>query len=157
MSHRFSLSQVVPDKSFAFNLPITARHRNVRHNMLNVIIENPRYSVGGYGIASVGEDEMRHAIALSIFATLASVVSVSAMPHCGDRDTVVSALGDLYGEHHVASGLQSSTGLLEIWSSGDGGSWTILLTRPDGVTCVMASGTYWLYIGDDAGVADESA
>ena len=67
-----------------------------------------------------------------------------AMPHCGDRESVAATLSDNYEEQHFASGLQSETGLLEIWASDELGTWTVLLTRPDGQTCVMASGTHWL-------------
>jgi hypothetical protein len=67
-----------------------------------------------------------------------------AMPHCGSRDDVVSTLVDQFDETHRASGLESATGLMEIWASDIDGSWTILLTRPDGQTCVMATGSYWL-------------
>lgn len=70
--------------------------------------------------------------------------SAGAMPHCDSRDDIIGALTENYSETHRASGLQSATGLLEIWASDESGSWTILLTRPDGQTCVMASGTHWL-------------
>lgn len=62
---------------------------------------------------------------------------------CGARDDVISNLMDKHSESHVASGLQSAKGLLEIWAV-EGGSWTILLTQPDGKTCVVAAGTHWL-------------
>ena len=81
-----------------------------------------------------------------IAATLVGAVtaqSAAAMNHCGTRSDVTSELNDKYSESHVASGLQSEEGLVEIWAE-EGGSWTILLTRPDGKTCVMASGTHWL-------------
>lgn len=79
-------------------------------------------------------------------ATLIGAVTAQssvAMSNCGARHDVVSNLMDKHSESHVASGLQSSNGLLEIWAE-DGGSWTILLTQPDGETCVVASGTHWL-------------
>ena len=79
-------------------------------------------------------------------ATLIGAVtaqSAAAMNHCGARDDVISKLSDKYSESHVASGLQSEDGLLEIWAI-EGGSWTILLTQPNGKTCVVANGTHWL-------------
>ena len=87
---------------------------------------------------------MKPLAAIGVLASLLAAQAAAAMPHCGDRDTVVAALTDRYSEHHVASGLQSDTGLLEIWASESDGSWTILMTRPDGQTCIMASGTHWL-------------
>ena len=78
-------------------------------------------------------------------SVLAGSVSVGhAMEQCGDRDQVIASLSSKYSESHVASGFQSSAGLMEIWASDDDGTWTILLTHPNGQTCVVASGTHWL-------------
>jgi len=81
-------------------------------------------------------------LASALIATSAS--NAFAMSNCGDRDHVIASLSDKYSERHIASGFQSEAGLMEIWASDADGSWTILLTRPDGQTCVMASGTHWL-------------
>lgn len=70
--------------------------------------------------------------------------SAFAMTNCGDRDHVIASLADKYSERHIASGFQSAAGLMEIWASDSDNTWTILLTRPDGQTCIMASGTHWL-------------
>lgn len=70
--------------------------------------------------------------------------TATAMARCGERDQVVASLTDRHAERHIASGFQSEAGLMEIWASDSDNSWTILLTRPDGVTCVMAHGTHWL-------------
>lgn len=40
-------------------------------------------------------------------------------------------------------GLQKSQGIVEIYSSETTGSWTILMTRPDGVSCLIAAGQLW--------------
>ncbi len=82
------------------------------------------------------------ALASVLIAT--STASAVAMPHCGSRDHVIASLSDTYSERHIASGFQSSAGLMEVWASDVDGTWTILLTRPDGQTCVVASGTHWL-------------
>lgn len=70
--------------------------------------------------------------------------SASAMARCGERDHVIASLSDNHSERHIASGFQSSAGLMEIWASDSDNSWTILLTQPNGVTCIMAHGTHWL-------------
>ena len=87
---------------------------------------------------------MKLTFALGAGIIALSTTAVSAMPHCAARDSVVASLQDRYAERHIASGLQSDTGLLEIWASDVDGSWTVLMTRPDGQTCVVASGTHWL-------------
>jgi hypothetical protein len=90
------------------------------------------------------ENPMKHLfVAVALVGSL-SADSALAMPYCGSRDSVVENLAEKFMEHHVASGFQSEAGLLEIWASSEVGTWTILMTHPDGKTCVVASGTHWL-------------
>ncbi len=67
---------------------------------------------------------------------------------CGTRDAVVAKLGDKYGEVRRGGGLSGPTAIYEIWASEATGTWTILKTTPDGLTCVMAVGDGWQ---DDTG------
>ena len=69
---------------------------------------------------------------------------------CGTRDSVVAKLGEKYGEVRRGGGLTGSTAIFEIWASEATGTWTILKTTPDGLTCIMAVGDDW---HDDAGEA----
>ena len=61
---------------------------------------------------------------------------------CGDREFVTAKLEAKYGEIQQGAGLVSADKVLELWSSAEG-SWTILMTRSDGLTCIMAAGNYW--------------
>ncbi len=67
---------------------------------------------------------------------------------CGTRNSVVAKLGDKYGEVRRGGGLAGPTAIFEIWASEATGSWTILKTTPNGLTCIMAVGDGWQ---DDAG------
>lgn len=62
---------------------------------------------------------------------------------CLPRDTLTATLGAQYSETLAGGGLQSETRLIELWRSPDGGTFTILLTRPDGISCVLATGHHW--------------
>jgi hypothetical protein len=62
---------------------------------------------------------------------------------CGERDTVVAQLGTRHQEELVAAGLHDPQHLIELWTTRDGATWTLLLTRADGVTCVLSSGSAW--------------
>lgn len=62
---------------------------------------------------------------------------------CQDRAKLVSTLEDKYNERLDSIGLQTPELLLEIWSSDDTGSFTVLITKPNGVSCVVASGKNW--------------
>ncbi len=78
----------------------------------------------------------------------AGPLDAQAQMACGTRDAVVAKLGDKYGEVRRGGGLVSPTAIIEIWASEATGTWTILKTMPDGMSCIMAVGDGW---HDDAG------
>lgn len=61
---------------------------------------------------------------------------------CGSHDKVIKFLGDKYNETKVGMGLLSSGRMMELYIS-KGGSWTMLLTSPDGTTCFGPVGKHW--------------
>ena len=78
--------------------------------------------------------------------TLLAVVlptTLQAQNNCAKRDIVIEKLSANYGEAFGGGGLQNSNRVFEVWFSEEKGTWTILMTRADGVTCIMASGTNW--------------
>ncbi len=75
-------------------------------------------------------------------------LDAQAQMACGTRDSVVAKLGDKYGEVRRGGGLAGPTAIFEIWASDVTGSWTILKTTPNGLTCIIAVGDAWQ---DDAG------
>ena len=62
---------------------------------------------------------------------------------CLDREMLVQRLETRYNESLNGAGLQGPKIILEIWSSEDSGSFTILVTKPDGQSCIVASGLNW--------------
>ena len=56
-----------------------------------------------------------------------------------DRKPVIEQLHNKYNEVPVVRGLTNNSTMFEVFASPTG-SWTILITRSDGVTCAMASG-----------------
>jgi len=62
---------------------------------------------------------------------------------CGPRDIVVEKLESGYKEALVGGGLSGATHLLEVWSSAETGSFTILLTQANGTSCILAAGQNW--------------
>ena len=65
---------------------------------------------------------------------------------CAPRDTLAERLESRFSESRTGAGLQNSQQLLEVWSSEDTGTWTVVITRADGVSCIVAAGTNWLDI-----------
>lgn len=62
---------------------------------------------------------------------------------CAQREKVVARLAERFGETLQSIGLQSETGMVEVYASEATGTWTILLTGPDGASCLLAAGQAW--------------
>lgn len=85
---------------------------------------------------------MPKAILISAALLLASSAASAEVP-CGKRDKIIDWLAAKYQEEPVATGISSKGALLEVLSSEDGDTWTILLTAPNGTTCVVDTGQAW--------------
>ncbi|MEM9736358.1 MAG: hypothetical protein AAF908_07110 [Pseudomonadota bacterium] len=59
---------------------------------------------------------------------------------CGKREQIVKQLEGRYGEAPTAIGLADGAGVMEIYANPTSGSWTIVITNPQGLTCLMAAG-----------------
>ena len=62
---------------------------------------------------------------------------------CTDRGAALAHLSKKYAEEPVAIGLASNGGVLEVLSTNNGQTWTILLTMPSGMACMLATGEDW--------------
>lgn len=74
---------------------------------------------------------------------LESATGIVGAQICEDRATVLDQLSNRYSEAPVAMGLATNGAVLEVLSSGEGTSWTIILTGADGISCVLATGESW--------------
>lgn len=80
---------------------------------------------------------------LTLLAVVLPTTLNAQTRHCASRDLVVDRLQSKYGEVFAGGGLQNQSHVFEVWMSAEKGTWTILMTRADGSTCIMASGTNW--------------
>ena len=72
--------------------------------------------------------------------------AVAAQPNqtnCTDRARALSHLSKTYQEQPIAKGLASSGGVVELLTNDKGASWSINVTLPTGVTCLVAEGESW--------------
>ncbi len=82
--------------------------------------------------------------AAAIGLALAAPQPAAAAPRtCAAHTQVVERLAERYGETLQSMGMHSSEGLLEIYASEATGTWTILVTSPDGTSCLIAAGQMW--------------
>ena len=65
---------------------------------------------------------------------------------CGEREILVEHLNLTYDETQTAIGISADGQIVEV-ISGPSGSWTILVTNRDGLTCVVTGGDYWEHVG----------
>jgi hypothetical protein len=84
-------------------------------------------------------------------AALAPPAAAQIAPPCFDRDSLVANLTGTYEENLSGAGLRSTQQLLELWSSDKTGTFTIFITRPDGTSCIVASGKNWQLISEPGG------
>lgn len=61
-------------------------------------------------------------------------------PNCAPRDMVVDRLATKYGETRQSMGLGANNAVVEVYASETSGSWTIIVTSANGLTCLVASG-----------------
>ncbi len=83
-----------------------------------------------------------------ILAAVLMMAPASALGHvsgpCGLRPAFLKFLADRYDEAPAARGITASGGhVVELVTSRDGESWTIIVTDSSGTTCGLASGKAW--------------
>jgi len=84
---------------------------------------------------------------LAAFSLLGAVLLAgpsvaSAQTSCGPRDQLVKILADRYKEDPVGIGLAQPDQVLEVFAS-QAGTWSMVMTMPDGKACLIAAGDNW--------------
>ncbi len=81
-------------------------------------------------------------------AAIAPAAQAQDTSHCAPRERVIDRLASSYGETRRAMGLGANNAVIEVFASTDSGSWTITVTLPSGMTCLVASGHAYEAMGD---------
>lgn len=77
--------------------------------------------------------------------------------NCADRDRIVERLATGYGETRQTVGIGSDNTLVEVFASLDTGTWTIVITRAGGPSCLVASGQAYQVMADALPNTDSGA
>ena len=89
----------------------------------------------------------RVAVLAVLAATAASLTVAPARAgqptSCFKRDDLLTYLSNNFKEAPIAVGLTDAGMLLEVFSSKKGETWTVAVTTPAGLTCLMATGQDW--------------
>lgn len=62
---------------------------------------------------------------------------------CKERSVVLAQLSAGYQEVPQAVGLAANGELIELIAHPDGKTWTLLMSRTDGLSCIIATGESW--------------
>ena len=84
-------------------------------------------------------------LAIMAFLMLGSPAQAQAQaPVCTDRNTVIDHLHKEYKEFQRGMGIANNGGVIELFFADDSTrTWTIIITMPSGVTCMIAAGESW--------------
>ena len=100
-------------------------------------MQNLKINGRSFSVLAIG------ALVLSALALLAPDTSwANGATTCATRDKVVTALAEVYEENPVSIGLTDEGSVIEVMASNNG-SFTIVVTHPNGLTCPLAAGKAW--------------
>ncbi|MEM1073552.1 MAG: hypothetical protein AAF665_11185 [Pseudomonadota bacterium] len=78
--------------------------------------------------------------AAAIYLAVTTDVAAQNSNNCGPRQAVIDRLAQGYGETRQSVGLGANNSVVEVFASDETGTWTITVTTPNGMTCLVASG-----------------
>lgn len=82
------------------------------------------------------------ALASALVASTGASAQQQQRVPCGERTAIMSHLEDGYSEKPIAMGLDAQGRVLEVLAA-PSGTWTMLVSTPGGLTCLIASGVAW--------------
>ncbi len=94
-------------------------------------------------------DPKRVAIRISVVVAFAfalllpTAATVKAQPVCMPHDDFRVELHRNFSESPVAIAIASNGALIELYANHDRSSWTLVMTRPAGISCVLVAGEEW--------------
>lgn len=87
---------------------------------------------------------LRKTVAVGLWLTaMAAPAEAQMQALCASRESLLSKLSQEYREVPVGAGLAASRGeIVELLVSADG-TWTVIVTGPRGLSCMVAFGENW--------------
>ncbi len=77
-------------------------------------------------------------LAFLLFAGSPSIAAAQTV--CVDRSAMLDVLATEYGEQLTEVKMVENYGLVEVLRSPSKGTWTIILSKPSGISCMLAAG-----------------
>src|SRR5262245_21726985 len=84
-------------------------------------------------------------LALLTLTTAAAPAMAQQPMACADRSALIGQLQDKYYEQAQGVGMTGSGAVMELMTS-DKGTWSLIVTMPNGKSCLIATGDDWQQI-----------
>ncbi len=79
---------------------------------------------------------------LLILAAILLAPATAAQPVCGSHQSIAEKLKKSYTETPTSMGVTTGGGIVEVYALPEG-SWTLVMTQPNGMSCLIAAGQAW--------------
>ncbi|MDA0342345.1 MAG: hypothetical protein O3B74_12195 [Proteobacteria bacterium] len=105
-------------------------------NLVESVLNIERWSNRGFAVGALA----------AMFWAGSTLASHAAEAQSFDlpRTDLVEQLGAQYAESQTAVGVTGKGEVLEVFATGDGSTWTLVLTAPDGTSRIVAAGQTWI-------------
>ncbi len=81
--------------------------------------------------------------ALALGLLVQPATAVRAQPVCMPHDELTEQLYATFAEAPAANAIANNGALVELFTTRDRSSWTLAMTRPGGMSCVLVAGEAW--------------
>jgi hypothetical protein len=83
------------------------------------------------------------ALALILVLLIPLAPAARAQSACVTHAEMVEHLTQKYAEAQIAIAFTGNGQLIEVFTTGDGATWTIVITTPQGLSCILIAGETW--------------
>ncbi len=102
-----------------------------------------RYRLNGLGDPKQIAIRVFAVVAFAFALLLHTAATVKAQPVCMPHDDFRVELHRNFSEVPVAIAIANNGALIELYAKRDRSSWTLMMTRPGGTSCVLVAGEEW--------------
>ena len=74
---------------------------------------------------------------------------LAAQQNCAPREIVIQHLSENFGETRQSIGMAERGRVVEVFASDETGTWTITMTLPNGMSCLVAAGESFEHLVED--------
>ena len=80
------------------------------------------------------------ALSLGLAGLILAPAALQAQPQCAPHDVVAAGLANQFSEVRRVIGLAQDNTVMELYAAAETGTWTLTVTHPNGLTCLVAAG-----------------